>query len=99
MGILIAAIVIAVCAGITLTVMVCRLGRGSTRVSGRTRPGRQHGRYVGANCPCGGQLQFMWQHSRGQVLGCTGYPTCTRAYQFNGRALPPVATRILQRTS
>jgi hypothetical protein len=99
MGILIAAVVIAVCAGISLVVLACKLGSRGTGVADRTRTGRQHGRYVGGGCPCGGQLQYMWQHGRGQVLGCSNYPDCAKAYQFNGRPLPPVAIRILQRTS
>jgi hypothetical protein len=96
MGILIIAVATAVGAGTVLAVLACRLGRGTIQPAGVLPRGRQPGRYVGASCTCGGQLQWMWQHGRGQVLGCSRYPDCEKAYQHNGRPLPPVAGRILQ---
>jgi hypothetical protein len=57
---------------------------------------RQPGRYVGAACRCGhGQLQFRWRHGIGQTLGCSNYPVCRVAYQFNGRTLPTAQKQAL----
>jgi hypothetical protein len=59
-------------------------------------PAGQSGPYVGAACRCGhGQLGFKWWHGYGQILGCSNYPICRLAYQFNGLPLPEAQLRAL----
>ena len=59
---------------------------------------QQPGLHVGARCPFGnGQLQLIWQHGAGRILGCSNYPVCRTAYQFNGRPLPATQQEALLR--
>ena len=89
MGILIIAAVAGTLAVAGLLMAVCRMNRRPVPVTWGSPAVGQDGHHIGQRCFCGrGQLQQMWQHGHGAILGCSNYPVCRVAYQFNGRALP-----------
>ena len=75
MGIVIVAGAIGALVAAVLVAAVLRLSRRPVPAAWGGRRRRQSGPYVGAACRCGhGQLQFMWRHGFGQILGCSNYP-------------------------
>ena len=96
MGIVIIAGAIGALVAAVLAAAVLRLSRRPAPAASGSRRRRQSGPYMGAACRCGhGQLQFMWRHGFGQILGCSSYPDCRIVFQFNGHPLPTAQKQAL----